>query len=97
MTEVELTLNRVVKVWWSLFWRGVLFGGGSGFILGFIIGLGGAVMGLPRQAGETLAMLATILVGIPIGIWIIRTVLRKKFSDFRIALVTDAYPLNTAG
>jgi uncharacterized membrane protein len=96
MTEVELTLNRVVKVWWSLFWRGVLFGGGSGFLLGFIIGFGGALIGIPRQTGEALATLATFLVGVPIGILIIRTVLRKRFSDFRIALVADEYPLNAA-
>jgi len=79
MQEVELNWERSLKVWWSLVWRGVLFGFIAGFIAGFIVGF----LGFPNLGG-----LAGLVVGIPIGMWVVKLVLAKSFSDFRIALVS---------
>ncbi len=80
MQEVELTWGRVGKVWWSLVWRGVLFGGLAGFVAGFIVGLLG---GTPIHVS-----LAGLIVGIPIGIWVVKMVFAISYSDFRLALVS---------
>ena len=79
MQEVELNWERAIKVWWSLAWRGVLFGFIAGFIAGFIVG----ALGFPN-----LGTLAGLVVGIPIGMWVVKLVLAKSFSDFRLALVS---------
>ena len=79
MREVELNWERAIKVWWSLFWRGVLFGGIAGFIAGFIVGF----LGAPNLGG-----LAGLVVGIPIGMWVVKIILAKSYSDFRLTLVS---------
>ena len=78
MNEVELNWARAIKVWWSLAWRGILFGSIAGFIAGFIVGYLGF---------GNLGALAGLVVGIPIGMWVVKLVLAKSFSDFRLALV----------
>ena len=88
MQEVEITWGRAFKVWWSLFWRGVLFGGLAGFVAGFIIGFVGILAGIEREVIDLLSTIAGFLVSIPIGIWVVKWVLGKKFSDFRFALVS---------
>lgn len=79
MQQVELSWERAIKVWWSLAWRGVLFGGIAGFVAGFIFG----VLGLPNRSD-----VAGLVVGIPISVWVVKIVLAKSFSDFRLALVS---------
>ncbi len=84
---VEVTWERAAKVWWSLLWRAVLFGGVAGGVFGAIVG------GIMGASGASLEQIATvtksvgILVGIPVGIWVTRSILRKSWSDFRIVLV----------
>ena len=92
MAEVEfvqVTWMRAFKVWLSLLWRGVLFGflagGGVGFILGFF-------MGLAKADPETIRGACTIagyIVSVPVGIAVTRCVLNNRYSDFRIALITE--------
>jgi hypothetical protein len=85
---VEVSWGRATKVWWSLLWRallfGVLAGGAVGFVIGFILGAAGT----PAQVITAVTTWAGVLIGIPVGIWVVRTVLRKSWSDFRIALVS---------
>ena len=84
---VDVTWGRAAKVWWSLMWRGLVFGGIAGGLAGFVIGF---IMGAARASRESIAMLtfwAGVLVAIPVGILVVRHVLRKSWSDFRIALV----------
>ena len=78
MNEVEVTWGRAIKVWWSLAWRGVLFGGVAGLIAGIIMMLAGAGESGVRAAG---------LIGIPVGMWVVKMVIGTEYSDFRIALV----------
>jgi hypothetical protein len=84
---IEVSWGRATKVWWSLLWRALLFGvvagGAVGFVIGFILG----AVGTPAQVITTVTTWAGVLIGIPVGIWVVRTVLRKSWSDFRIALV----------
>jgi hypothetical protein len=85
--SMDVTWSRAAKVWWSLAWRGVLFGGTAGFLAGFVVGFVMWSPGAPRRLLTTMEYLAGALVGIPVGIWVVRNVLKKSWSDFRIALV----------
>ena len=85
--NVEITWGRATKVWWSLAWRGLLFGGITGGIFGFVIGLIMGAAGASMQTIGTVAYWTGVFIGIPVGIWVVRSVLRKSWSDFRIALV----------
>ena len=77
--ELTVTWPRSIKVWWAVAWRGFLFGGLAGMVVGFIMGL----VGLVRYAA-----LAGVIVGLPIGVWAFKRVLQLSFSDFRIALIS---------
>lgn len=90
MNEVEVTWGRTVKVWWSLIWRTILFCSLAGFAVGFIIGFLGPVVGISRESAPLYSMLGGFVVGIPVAIWIVRTVLRTPFSDFRLALISTS-------
>jgi predicted lipid-binding transport protein (Tim44 family) len=85
--DVDVTWGRAAKVWWSLMWRSALFGGIAGGLVGFVMGfiMGGA--GASRQSIQTLTFGVGGVVAIPVGISVVRHVLKKSWSDFRIALV----------
>jgi hypothetical protein len=84
---LEVTWGRAIKVWWSLAWRLVLFGGIAGFIAGAIIGGVGAAAGANPRTISSLGSLSGMVIGIPIGMVVVRWVLRKSWSDFRIVLL----------
>lgn len=90
MSEVEITWGRVVKVWWSLAWRGILFGSLAGAGAGFVVGFVGAMGGMSRESISLYSMLAGGAVGVAIALWVVKTVLGKRFSDFRLALVSTS-------
>ncbi len=85
--EVEVTWGRAAKIWWSLMWRSVFFGviagGLVGGVIGFIMGAAGAS---PRSI-VTLTYWSGVITAIPVGVWVVRYVLKKSWSDFRINLV----------
>jgi hypothetical protein len=83
---LEVTWGRALKVWWSLGWRAVLFGGLGGFLLGGVVGGIAGALGVPVPTIAVLGQLVGLLVSIPIGIWVVRTVLNKSWSDFEIVL-----------
>ncbi len=88
---LEVTFSRATKVWWSLLWRAILFGMLAGGAVGFVIGfIGGAARVAPEQLSRY-GGLAGLAVGIPVGIWVMQTVLKKSWSDFRIVLVPNTY------
>ena len=84
---LEVTWGRAAKVWWSLAWRAVLFGALAGMLSGAIIGAFMGATGAPPQTIAGVTTWAGGVVGIPVGIWVVRTTLSKSWSDFRIALV----------
>jgi len=87
MNEVTVTWGRAIKVWWSLLWRAILYSILAGLIVGIFVAIFGAILGIDSASSTGLSGIFGFLVGIPIGIWVIKIVLQKKYSDFRIALV----------
>jgi hypothetical protein len=84
---LEVTWGRATRVWWSIMWRAVLFAGIAGGIFGFVAG---GALGAGGASGQAISLIVTwggVLIGVPVGIWVTRLVLRKSWSDFRIVLV----------
>lgn len=88
MQELELTWKRVTAVWWLLTWRGtlgsVLLGAASGAIDGGFE----VAMGAPSMA---VTLTTSIIAGVLSIIWVfivVRMALRKRYSDFRLAVVS---------
>ena len=79
MTEIKLTWMKAIKIWWSFFWRGVFVAILCGFIVNF-----GSIAGYDIK----ITVLLTFIVSILLQIHIVKYVLGKKFTGFRIALLS---------
>ncbi|MEJ2760865.1 MAG: hypothetical protein P8126_04835 [Gammaproteobacteria bacterium] len=86
MEKLDATWKRAIKVWWALLWRGILFTLLITFPIGIVIGVIGAIMGEAEHV-RIYSRLAGMILGIPIGIWVVKIVLNKQFSDFQIVLL----------
>lgn len=87
MNTAEVTLGRVVKIWWFIIWRTVLFSAIAGIVLGFLLGLLLLFVGMAEATKQGIAEIIGALITVPIGIWVVSQLFEKKFSDFRIVLV----------
>lgn len=85
MTSSDLTLERVLTIWWAFAWRAglssLLAGAAAGFIGGVIVGAAGAG-NLGAAVGGVLGWLASI----PCSVWALREALRKSYASFDLAL-----------
>ena len=83
---LEVTWNRTLKVWWSYLWRCVLWSLLAGVVLGAIIGVCTGLLGKPELASP-LGEVAGRLASIPVSIFALRIILRKRFKEFSIKLI----------
>jgi hypothetical protein len=91
LTEATLTLQRILKVWWLIFWRGMTVGFLGGGLAGFLIGMLSLPLGMAPEKMQLTSMLVGGVIGIGAGIWAVSTAFTKAFSDFRVVLVrTDS-------
>jgi hypothetical protein len=89
MQGLEFTWKRVVAVWWLLTWRG-----GLGSMLLAVAGgaADGAISGARGAPSIPLTWTLNIITGVLGLIWmvfVVRMALRKRYSDFRLAAVSD--------
>jgi hypothetical protein len=91
---LEPIFRRAMVVWWGLFWRAGLLSLGAGFVVGFIEGVIGAVIGVPSPTIRMVTMFSGALASIPAGIYAVQMVLRKNYREFSIQLVASS-PLPT--
>jgi tetrahydromethanopterin S-methyltransferase subunit C len=96
--EVEINIRRLLSIWWLIVWRGVVLGFLLGAVVGAVVGaITGMIMAMTihpldlAQVQQT-ARATSLVVCVPLGIaWyavVIRMALRKRYKDFRIALVS---------
>lgn len=86
---VEVTWKRVVKVWWSLVWRYLLYSTLVGVGIGFILGLVLAIVGAFPEVIAKICGITGLVFAIPVSIVVTRIVLKKRYSDFKIALIEE--------
>ena len=85
--EVEITIGRLLRIFWLFAWRATIGGAIAGGIVGFVIGF---VMGAAGSAHEHVALvnsLAGLVAGTIWSIVVLKMALEKQYQDFRIALI----------
>ncbi len=86
MGELSVTWQRVLKIWWCLLWRSAVIAGLVGF--GFVGIVLFFLTGEASLSNWVVNLIGNIL-GVLVSIWVIKPVLEnKKFSDFRIVLIS---------
>ena len=86
--KLEVTWQRVLTIWWSIAWRGFVFGVLSGVIVGAFWGLIAGLLGHADKA-EKWGTLGGQIVSIPISMIVLKMVLEKKWKEFSIALISE--------
>ena len=85
---VQITWLRVLKVWWSLYWRWTLLHFLTLSVIGLSLTLIMTLIGGSLLAIKDMLIIMGSITYIPIGIAVTKIVLRKKYSDFKLALIT---------
>lgn len=87
--SLELTLERVLAIWWAFVWRATLLTVLVGAFLGLVGGVIVGASGHPELGGTVGALLGW-MGGIPVSIFVLRAILLKRFSGFSIRLVSSS-------
>lgn len=89
MRIIEVTWSMAFRVWWSFFWRAMLFGMLAAFGVGAIIGVLGAITGADRMAVATLSGFLSLIIGFVFTFWAMKKVLYKRFSEFSVVCIAN--------
>jgi hypothetical protein len=87
LTFLEPTFKRAAIVYWAFLWRVILLATGAGVVAGLIEGFMNAAVGLSATIVRLLPSVVGVLVCVPIGIYAVQLVLRKRFGEFTIRLL----------
>jgi hypothetical protein len=85
--RLDVTWDRLLKVWWSFAWRWTVFAVLIGMVLGALGGFIAAVA-VPGRGGLLGGILGQ-LAGIPASLIAMKMILQKKFQAFSIQLVSN--------
>jgi hypothetical protein len=75
---LPVNLAMGVKIWWSYMWRAVVYG----LIIGLVLGIFKLILPPVKPLTDFLILFS----GIPIGIYIMRTIFSKRYSNYEILL-----------
>ncbi|KAA8985523.1 hypothetical protein [Halospina sp. K52047b] len=90
--ELDVTWQRVVKVWWAYLWRSLLAMVAAmilGAIVGFVMGL---VLGAAGVGPDTIQLITAPIggvIGLLISIIPMKLILGKDFGEFRLVLTSN--------
>jgi hypothetical protein len=87
MQELDLTWKRLFAVWWLVLWRGLVGAFLLGVVLGALNGLAGIILRWPPERTHLITTILGVLAGLAVGIIALRMALRKRYGDFRLAIV----------
>jgi hypothetical protein len=90
MQELEITWERVARVWWLLAWRGLLGGWILAVALAFLIGEAGGRLGLDFPTTAAIGTALAWLAGLAWGLFVVKMTLKKNYKDFRLAFVAKS-------
>lgn len=85
--EVEPTLGLGLRLWWASFWRIMPIVIIGSFVIGFIIGVLGYVIGVDTKILNTFAGIMGGVFGIYISAIIFKRLMVKGFGRYRLAVV----------
>ena len=84
--EVKPTWGISFKLWWSFFWRCLLWGGVAGFVLGIIFFILADLVGLN---GTLIGIITLNIVFILMSVFVFKRILAKRYKSFQILLIQD--------
>lgn len=87
MEEITVTWKYAAKLWWSWFWRTLVWTIPAAICLGFFVGLVSAMTGFPLGEYAFLLNLVGTLMGMFFGICAMKTILNIRFNGYRLALI----------
>lgn len=87
MQELPATWPRVMEIWWGLFWRSLVFILLPSFLFGAVLGVVFALNKIEIQTHLWKIQFVFGVFGLLVGIWLIKIMLGKTYSGFRIALL----------
>jgi integral membrane sensor domain MASE1 len=90
MQELEVTWQRVLSVWWLIVWRAALGGAILGAMIGAVLGFIEGMIGVSTQTITLSSGAAGALANLIWSLFVVRMALRKKYGEFRLALVPRA-------
>lgn len=88
MQELDPTWGRVLSVWWLLAWRTMVGAFVLGAIAGGVFGAFAALADWPADKIQSVSAVIGGVIGALWGIVVVGMALKKRYSNFRIALVT---------
>jgi hypothetical protein len=89
MQELEINWGQVLRIWWLVMWRSLIFGILIGVVTGIVVGLFSYIIEIRGVAAHDFSAISGFILGGLWQIYCIRSALRKKYRGFRIALVAD--------
>jgi hypothetical protein len=90
---VTIGWDKTIPVWWSFFWRALIYGVAAGFVLGFIAGFGAAMMHSPQNA-RFAGMIAGYIGSIPASMFAFKQALTKHVASL-VAIANARAPAPT--
>jgi hypothetical protein len=87
MPGLEVSLGRLLRIYWLFVWRSLLGSLVIGFVLGFIAGFVLGVFGAKTTQIQTVGGALGVIGGAIWSFFCLRMALTKKYRDFRIVLV----------
>ena len=87
LTTVDMNWVRTFKIWWFWAWRTVLASLVVAAVVGFLLGL---LLFPFIQSEQTMRLVGNLIgfgIGLFFGLWVLRQLPEKRFSDFRVVLV----------
>lgn len=82
----SVTWSMAARVWWSLTWRTLVFIFPVVFVVGLIFGVVMAMADIPLEPYALVVQLAGASISLIMSIWIIKTLLSKRYSTFSISV-----------
>lgn len=95
--ELEITWGRVVRVWWSYFWRNlvaILAAMILGGIVGFVIGLTMGMLGASSATVQYVTAPLGGVIGLVLSLIPMKMILGKDFGEFRLVLISKTNSVN---
>jgi membrane associated rhomboid family serine protease len=92
MQELELTVTRALKFYWLFFWRAVIGGALIGAVVGFVVGFIMGIAGFAMQQITVVTSIMGLIIGVVWSVIVLKMAFKKRYSDFRIALVPRDTP-----
>ena len=87
MNRIEPTRLLALKVWWAFLWRAAAGAVAGGFVIGVLLGFAARFTGMGPRAVKNLSAFLGLAIGLGVSIEVMYRVLRKRFTDFEIALL----------